>query len=262
MKQHELAKIIPPIHEDQYIDLKSDILDNGLLSPIVTIDGSILDGWHRFKACQELGIEPSFIEYDGNDPLSFVISMNITRRHMSRGELATFAAIHILPIEKEKAKEREKMSLGQGIKGVVVTPDLKGRARDRAGRQVGVGGRAVWMADRLMENAPDLFEKVQNNELEIYPAYDIFIKRNTEARTEKERSKKRKEKLDNMDRGVKAFLDHMRDWKVALADSIILGEAGRFSPEGAALTCRRLEEIESMTGELKEILQCQPSKED
>ena len=251
MELHNSAKIIPVMSLDQYTDLKNDIAQNGLLNPIVTFNGSILDGWHRYKACRELEIEPSFTPYEGSDPETFVIAMNIHRRHMTHGELATFAAKYILPIEKEKARSR----MGQGGPGrstPAVPKELQGESTKITGQKIGVGGRAVWMADRLRENAPALFKKVENNELGLYPAYDIFIKRQTEARTEVERSKKRKEKLDQMDRGVKAFLDHMRDWKVALADAILLKEANRFSPEGYALACRRLNEIKSMMDEFAE----------
>jgi ParB-like chromosome segregation protein Spo0J len=38
--------------------LKADIKKNGLLTPIkVSSDHRILDGWHRFQACKQLGID-------------------------------------------------------------------------------------------------------------------------------------------------------------------------------------------------------------
>jgi hypothetical protein len=36
-------------------------------------------------------IEPSFIEYDGDDPIAFVVSVNIKRRQLSPSQLACVA---------------------------------------------------------------------------------------------------------------------------------------------------------------------------
>ncbi len=35
----------------------------------------------RFRACQEVGVTPEFIEYEGDDPLGYVISLKRQREH-------------------------------------------------------------------------------------------------------------------------------------------------------------------------------------
>ena len=51
-------------------------------------NGRILDGRNRAKACQELGIEPKYVEYEGNDPVGFVLSKNLHRRQLTQSQLA------------------------------------------------------------------------------------------------------------------------------------------------------------------------------
>jgi ParB-like chromosome segregation protein Spo0J len=54
----EYADLVPPLSTEEYESLKESIKQNGLWVPIVVNNqGVVLDGHHRFKACQELGIE-------------------------------------------------------------------------------------------------------------------------------------------------------------------------------------------------------------
>jgi len=92
MEPHEYAMLLPGMAKNPYEGLKEDISRNGLVSPIVTLDGKILDGRHRYKACDELGIEPRFEEFSGGGALEYVISTNIHRRSLSEGQRSMVAA--------------------------------------------------------------------------------------------------------------------------------------------------------------------------
>lgn len=86
VRWHEYADIFPWIEGDAYRALVDDIRKNGVLEPIVMLDGAILDGRNRYMAARELGIEYPVVEYQGTDPLSFVISHNLTRRHLTESQ--------------------------------------------------------------------------------------------------------------------------------------------------------------------------------
>jgi ParB-like chromosome segregation protein Spo0J len=87
-KTHPYAEIFPFASEVDFNTLASDIRLNGLLEPIVLLDDAILDGRNRYRACNNTGTEPRFVQYEGNDPLSFVISKNLARRHLDGSQLA------------------------------------------------------------------------------------------------------------------------------------------------------------------------------
>ncbi|TLX83208.1 MAG: hypothetical protein E6L04_08935 [Thaumarchaeota archaeon] len=59
----DYAKLVLPLCEGEYQELKQLIKHNGLWHPItVNKKRIVLDGQHRYKACQELGIQTR-IEY-------------------------------------------------------------------------------------------------------------------------------------------------------------------------------------------------------
>jgi len=89
---HELCCIFPRCTDEELQLLVSDIRENGLQTPITLYEGKILDGRNRYLACQMLNIEPDYVEFDGKDPLPFVVSRNLCRRHLSESQRAMVAA--------------------------------------------------------------------------------------------------------------------------------------------------------------------------
>ena len=53
---------------------------------IVTLDGRVLDGWLRYREFRRCGIEPRFVEYEGDDPVGFLLRRNVYRRHSNQGQ--------------------------------------------------------------------------------------------------------------------------------------------------------------------------------
>ena len=67
---HPAAALFPFMEVDgpEFGELVADVLEHGLLQPIVLHDGRILDGRNRYRACQHAGIEPRFVEWNGESP--------------------------------------------------------------------------------------------------------------------------------------------------------------------------------------------------
>lgn len=82
-------QFLPNLSDEEYRALKSDIAKRGVQVPIEFDEqGNILDGHHRLKACQELGIKdyPSIIRVGMSEEEKFehVLALNLDRRHLNR----------------------------------------------------------------------------------------------------------------------------------------------------------------------------------
>lgn len=136
MEFHEAAKPILMMGAEEFEQLKADIKANGLLEPIVLYEGKILDGRNRWLACQEVGVEPRYVQYEGDAPVQYVIS-KINRRNLTASQKA-FIALAFKPLLEEEARKRQ---LG-GLKQYSTVPKPvqereKGESCDKAGELLG-----------------------------------------------------------------------------------------------------------------------------
>jgi hypothetical protein len=89
LQPHPAAETFRTMTEEEFGAFKEDIRKNSQREPIVLLDGKILDGRNRYRACRELGFEPRAISASSvniGDPLSYVLSANLHRRHLSAEE--------------------------------------------------------------------------------------------------------------------------------------------------------------------------------
>jgi hypothetical protein len=89
---HPLSSVLPSMPEEELNELAAHIKENGLREPITLYAGKILDGRHRYAACEMAGVEPKFVEFEGDDPAGFVRGKNVIRRHLTADQRAMFAA--------------------------------------------------------------------------------------------------------------------------------------------------------------------------
>jgi ParB-like chromosome segregation protein Spo0J len=82
-------QLLPDLAEDEYEALKADIAERGVQVPIERDEtGAVLDGHHRLRACEELGITeyPTIIRtgMDEDEKRRHVLALNLDRRHLTR----------------------------------------------------------------------------------------------------------------------------------------------------------------------------------
>lgn len=94
---HPLAALLPWLAPAEMDALREDIGANGVREPIVFLGAELLDGRHRYQCARDLGLpyprrDFGDLDSDGPDPLAFVISLNLARRHLSEAQRASVAA--------------------------------------------------------------------------------------------------------------------------------------------------------------------------
>src|SRR5262249_36852400 len=89
---HPIANVFPLMVGDEFKRFKEDIRTRKQQEPILIYEGKILDGRNRYNACKELGVPVDTKRYDGDDPVGFVLSANLHRRHLNESQRAMVAA--------------------------------------------------------------------------------------------------------------------------------------------------------------------------
>jgi hypothetical protein len=88
LKQHPLSAAFPSMSGDDFSALVDDIKANGQREPVMVYEDMVLDGWHRYRACLQLGIKAQQFTFGGIDPVGFVLSHNLHRRHLTPSQRA------------------------------------------------------------------------------------------------------------------------------------------------------------------------------
>ncbi|HWQ74509.1 MAG TPA: ParB/RepB/Spo0J family partition protein [Syntrophomonas sp.] len=174
MEFHEVANIFPMMSTDEYKNLIDDIRKNGLIQPIITYQDKIIDGRNRYNACKEIGIEPDYKEWNGNgDLVSFVISLNLHRRHLNESQRSIIAA-RIKPMFEEAAKKRQQSGLVQNRS--TVSANLQKReepvhSAEQAAKLLNVSTRSAESGSRVLEHGtPELVQAVETGEIKVSTA--------------------------------------------------------------------------------------------
>ncbi|WP_434107666.1 ParB/RepB/Spo0J family partition protein [Paraburkholderia caffeinilytica] len=164
LELHPLCALFPRLAPVDFDVLRTDIAAHGLRQPIVTFDGMILDGGNRYRACIEAGIEPVTMPLGDDDPLAYVLSANLRRRHLSPGQQATIVAA---ASDWQKAHPRGGNGSNQHrqkeqMRNVAHLLTAKQRAA-----QSGASVRTQQSADRIAKVSPALAQKVAHGEISL-----------------------------------------------------------------------------------------------
>lgn len=201
MKVHPAAELLPSPSDEELQELARDIQENGLREPIVTYEGAILDGRSRHAACGSAGVEPSYREYGGDDPFAYSISVNVHRRHLTKGQRDALAAEAMEPL-MEEARKRQGGSGRFGSRSKEREPQRKDdrstRSRERVAQMFGTSHAQVGRAHAVREKDPEIFERIKSGELTVGAATkEVEMKHGTTR-------KKAKPRIDHHDvRGEK-----------------------------------------------------------
>ena len=158
---HPISLLFPLIIGEEFSSLRNDIDVNGQHEPIVLHEGMILDGRNRYRACCDLELTPITKEYEGDDPLAWVLSHNLFRRQLTVAQRALIAA-ELSTLQNDKADSGG----GEGKPEQI--------AIDKAAKQLGISARTVSSACKVVrDGTPALLEAVKNGQIRISAAEQV-----------------------------------------------------------------------------------------
>lgn len=149
LQQHPLSAAFPAMPEADIESLAEDIKKHGLREPGVLFEEKVLDGWHRYVACERVGVPFKSTELNGEDPVAFVLSHNLHRRHLTASQRAgaIVAATNWRPHGDQSSRsvaatDRTAKSLAEQAEVSVATIE-KAKTAERAGLGKAVRDGAV-----------------------------------------------------------------------------------------------------------------------
>ena len=168
---HPVADLFPLMTEAEYTDLVEDIRVHGLREPIwIHQDGRIIDGRNRHRACIEVGIEPAVRTYEGGDDglVSFVVSLNLKRRHLNESQRAGVGA-RVENMTHGGSRPREQDANWHLDLGIAHESSAVRRAD--AAEMLNVSKRSIARAHKVIDlGVPELVEKMDRGEIAVSTA--------------------------------------------------------------------------------------------
>jgi hypothetical protein len=112
LKIHPAADLFPMMPDEELQELAADIAANGLMHPIVIDDEEqVIDVRNRLAACGIAKVELRFEQLNGRDPVAYIVSANLARQNLTKGQQAmALAMIYPEPgsrTKKDAAKATE-----------------------------------------------------------------------------------------------------------------------------------------------------------
>ena len=166
---HPACAAFPDVAPDEIDALSMDIGRVGLLLPIMTCRGQIIDGKNRLAACEMAGVTPSYKEFtlDGStEPTEkqiwqYACSMNSRRRHLTTGQRALIAV--------QMVGTFHGFNQHSEIEGVTVVTSSEAADSLRVSRKAVVEAKSV-----IAKGSPKLIEAVRSGKVSLNDAFEVL----------------------------------------------------------------------------------------
>ena len=161
-QQHPLSAAFPAMAAEDFQGLKDSIENIGVQNPITIFEGMVVDGWNRYKAANELGMDCPSKELDAwIDPVAFVRAQNKDRRHLP---LSAWALIEVSLREWKPSHRPDKGELSSPLRA----------SNQEMADAVGVTKRTIQQAKAVQSNAtPEVIAAVKSGEIGLPKAAAI-----------------------------------------------------------------------------------------
>jgi protein gp37 len=192
---HPAAEIMPFMGEDEFNGLVEDAEKNGFQNAVkVTKDRLLIDGRNRICASIVLEKDVRIEEFTPSDPIQYVLSENLERRHLSSQQKAAIAieAEDLYQLLAEQAKQ------AQGTRADLLVQDdanfsekihesskpepkpQERRTDTKLAKAFGTNQNYVAKAKKVKDHAPELLPEVAAGNVDLNEAAKVAAQRKKE----------------------------------------------------------------------------------
>ncbi|MBA2684059.1 MAG: hypothetical protein H0U66_06185 [Gemmatimonadaceae bacterium] len=200
---HRVANLFPQMEPEKFDELVADIRERGQIEKIVVANRAdycaacdsarivwsvpepgiathlfcadcgeyaepelqIIDGRHRARACEILGIEPSvrvWADVGGGSLVGYAVALNLLRRHMTASQHAAIG-LRAMPMLAEEARQRYAETVGRpkesSVPGRSIIEEPRKAASDAA-KLVGISTSTMERAIAIEKAAPEIIPDI------------------------------------------------------------------------------------------------------
>ena len=183
----EFQELIPPLTNEEYKQLESNCLEEGIREPIITWNDYIIDGHNRYKIAQQWSLEfktesKSFNSKD--DVKEWMILNQFGRRNLSNYQRSVLA-LQLEDVFRAKAKEN------QGTRTDILQISAESKpidTRKELSQVAAVSHDTIAKVKKIQEKAPEEIKaKLSTGEVSINAAYKEIKKDEKKAAIQEER---------------------------------------------------------------------------
>jgi hypothetical protein len=167
LEPHPLSSLFPAMKDAEFAELVEDLKRNGLLMSIVVYEGKILEGRNRNRGCIEAEVTPHYVEYIGSDPLEFIVSVNLHRRHLTTAQRAMIASkLATMKWGGDRTSEEQRLNLALAP-SEAASPALTEITLKQAANRLQVSRASAVKAKAIAKAAPDVAAQVEAGKLSL-----------------------------------------------------------------------------------------------
>ena len=169
LKDHKAARFLPAMQRDEEGRFFEDVSANGVLVPLLLVDGKVFDGRHRRDAaiaCSLEQVSVRDVELGDVSEEELVTSINLQSRQLTKSQKAMVGA-RLVELYQPDAQARIRS-------GRKADQDQVGKSVDKAGRLVGVSGKTIQAALKVVIRAiAELQDAVEAGTISVFAARKV-----------------------------------------------------------------------------------------
>lgn len=209
----KFKNLIPSLTQDEYRQLEENILNEGIREPLITWNGTLIDGHNRYSIAKKykLDFQTKEVDFDSeSDAEIWIIKNQFGRRNLSKYD-RSILALRLKPVIAERAKANLSTHTEQGYqksdKAVSTTKEIA--------KLAGVSHDTIHRVETIEASGNDkVREKLRSGEISINEAYLAVTPKPKSDRQEAKEARERHNAFlekKNSDQNVVSFRDIKED---------------------------------------------------